>query len=326
MEMSYFVFKHHFWDLFFLLKHVQKSLPKLKRLMIKVKCAQVELQWAAKSPLKTRPKGRPRPLSYSRKWTLFLMMTWDSWLQSKPSWPPLRDQLFWQRVVSQADCENKCITCGLWISHHGILFCADSTFGAMFDGQFEEIHFKSPSVVIKQQFCSFHNYFSLWSVWFRNLYCFGLFQADVSSYVRLLCLAENLRTDSKDVSCLLEWNGCDIRQSLLQLQFWACSGEVQQIQRPLPSSGKDVFSLIVKTCFRNFLAVYDNMTICFRTIESKGKPKSGTDLQPVKAEDVKEENLPHCHTAFTESLLGVCNMQTENIADLLLKVSFFFSS
>lgn len=140
-----------------------------------------------------------------------------------------------------------------------ILTTSDSTFGAMFDGQFEEIHFKSPSV------------------------------ADVSSYVRLLCLAENLRTDSKDVSCLLEWNGCDIRQSLLQLQFWACSGGVQQIQRPLPSS------------------------------ESKGKPKSGTDLQPVKAEDVKEENLPHCHTAFTESLLGVCNMQTENIADLLLK-------
>ncbi|XP_056309473.1 ATPase family AAA domain-containing protein 5 [Danio aesculapii] len=140
-----------------------------------------------------------------------------------------------------------------------ILTTSDSSFGTMFDGQFEEIHFKSPSV------------------------------ADVSSYVRLLCLAENLRTDSKDVSCLLEWNGCDIRQSLLQLQFWACSGGVQQIQRPLPSS------------------------------EGRGKSKSGTDLKSVKTEDVKEENLPHCHTAFTESLLGICNMQTENFADLLLK-------
>ncbi len=69
---------------------------------------------------------------------------------------------------------------------------------------------------------------------------FWLFQEDVSSYLQLLCLAENMRTDSKDLSCLLDWNRCDIRQSLLHLQFWACSGGGQQVHRPLPSSGKDM--------------------------------------------------------------------------------------
>lgn len=71
---------------------------------------------------------------------------------------------------------------------------------------------------------------------------FGFFQADVSSYLQLLCLVENVRTDTKDVSCLLDWNSCDIRQSLLHLQFWACSGGGQQVQRPLPSSGKHIFN------------------------------------------------------------------------------------
>lgn len=68
---------------------------------------------------------------------------------------------------------------------------------------------------------------------------FGRFQADVSSYLQLLCLAENMRMDTKDLSCLLDWNRCDIRQSLLHLQFWACSGGGQQVHRPFPSSGKD---------------------------------------------------------------------------------------
>uniref|UniRef100_A0A672RZ68 Uncharacterized protein n=1 Tax=Sinocyclocheilus grahami TaxID=75366 RepID=A0A672RZ68_SINGR len=35
--------------------------------------------------------------------------------------------------------------------------------------------------------------------------------------------------------------------------------------------------------------------------------------------DVNEDKIPPCHTACTESLLGIRNMQTENIADLLLK-------
>uniref|UniRef100_A0A673JXB5 ATPase family AAA domain containing 5a n=1 Tax=Sinocyclocheilus rhinocerous TaxID=307959 RepID=A0A673JXB5_9TELE len=140
-----------------------------------------------------------------------------------------------------------------------ILTTSDPIFGASFDGYFEEIHFKSPSVV------------------------------DVSSYLQLLCLAENMRTDTKDLSCLLDWNRCDIRQSLLHLQFWACSGGGQQVHRPLPSS------------------------------ELKGDVKSDIHHQSVKAQDVNEDKIPPCHTACTESLLGIRNMQTENIADLLLK-------
>ncbi|XP_051571238.1 ATPase family AAA domain-containing protein 5-like isoform X2 [Myxocyprinus asiaticus] len=134
-----------------------------------------------------------------------------------------------------------------------ILTTSDLTFGASFDGYFEEIHFKAPSV------------------------------ADVSSYLQLLCLAENMRTDNKDMSSLLDWNRCDIRQSLLHLQFWACSGGGQQVQRPLPSS------------------------------ELK------CEVQSVKADGMCVDSLPPCHTACTESLLGILNLQTENVADSLLK-------
>lgn len=40
----------------------------------------------------------------------------------------------------------------------------------------------------------------------------------------MLCLAENLRTDVKDLAALLTTNNCDIRQSVLYLQFWVKSG------------------------------------------------------------------------------------------------------
>ncbi|XP_026064347.1 ATPase family AAA domain-containing protein 5 isoform X3 [Carassius auratus] len=140
-----------------------------------------------------------------------------------------------------------------------ILTTSDSNFVATFDGCFEEINFKSPPA------------------------------ADVSSYLQLLCLAENMRTDTKDLSCLLDWNRCDVRQSLMHLQFWACSGGGQQVHRPLPSS------------------------------ELKGDTKSDIQHQSVKAENVNEHEVPPCHTACTECLLGIPNMQTENIADLLLK-------
>ncbi|KAI7803414.1 ATPase family AAA domain-containing protein 5 [Triplophysa rosa] len=139
-----------------------------------------------------------------------------------------------------------------------ILTTSDLTFGATFDGYFEEIHFKAPSV------------------------------ADVSSYLQLLCLAENMRTDVRDVSSLLDWNRCDIRQSLLHLQFWACSGGGKQIQKPLPTS--DV--------------------IC--NVQSDSH-------QSVKSEDLCGDGLPPCHSACTESLLGIWNLETENVEELLLK-------
>uniref|UniRef100_A0A3Q2FEL8 ATPase family AAA domain containing 5a n=1 Tax=Cyprinodon variegatus TaxID=28743 RepID=A0A3Q2FEL8_CYPVA len=74
-----------------------------------------------------------------------------------------------------------------------ILTTSDPAFSSMFDGNFEEVHFKKPSVL------------------------------NVGSYLQLLCLAEDTRTHPLDVGALLKLNGCDIRQSLLQLQFWARS-------------------------------------------------------------------------------------------------------
>ncbi|XP_075034176.1 ATPase family AAA domain-containing protein 5 [Mixophyes fleayi] len=75
-----------------------------------------------------------------------------------------------------------------------ILTTSDPTFGMVFDGVFEEIPFHTPSVV------------------------------NVASYLQVLCLAENIRTDFKDFLTFLTANECDIRQSVLHLQFWALSG------------------------------------------------------------------------------------------------------
>ncbi|XP_077474872.1 ATPase family AAA domain-containing protein 5 [Stigmatopora argus] len=83
-----------------------------------------------------------------------------------------------------------------------ILTTSDPAFGTVFDGNFEEIYFQRPSLL------------------------------DVSNYLRLLCLAEDTRTDQRDVSTLLELNDCDIRQSLLQLQFWIRSGGGCQKVKP----------------------------------------------------------------------------------------------
>lgn len=63
-------------------------------------------------------------------------------------------------------------------------------------------------------------------------------QVDVASYLQLLCLAENVRTDVRDLSCLLHWNRRDIRQSLLHMQFWTRSGGGRQVPRPILQSGE----------------------------------------------------------------------------------------
>lgn len=56
--------------------------------------------------------------------------------------------------------------------------------------------------------------------------------------MQLLCLAEDIRTDPWDVSALLRHNGCDMRQSLLQLQFWARSGGGHCTDRPVTDTAK----------------------------------------------------------------------------------------
>ncbi|XP_007886610.2 ATPase family AAA domain-containing protein 5 isoform X1 [Callorhinchus milii] len=75
-----------------------------------------------------------------------------------------------------------------------ILTTSDSNFSLMFDGCLDEIHFKIPPSV------------------------------SVASYLQLLCLAENMRTDAKDLSALLALNKSDIRRSMLHLQYWVRSG------------------------------------------------------------------------------------------------------
>ncbi|XP_019120578.2 ATPase family AAA domain-containing protein 5 isoform X1 [Larimichthys crocea] len=124
-----------------------------------------------------------------------------------------------------------------------ILTTSDPAFSNMFDGNFEEIHFTRPSVL------------------------------NVGSFLRLLCLAEDMRTDLGDVRSLLRLNGCDIRQSLLQLQFWTRSGGGRNISRPLTHTGSNV------------------------------------ELKP-EAEEVAV-CLPPCHTGCTETTLGLLNIEPE---------------
>ncbi|XP_052049923.1 ATPase family AAA domain-containing protein 5 isoform X2 [Apodemus sylvaticus] len=75
-----------------------------------------------------------------------------------------------------------------------ILTTSDPTFSLVFDGCFEEICFNIPSLL------------------------------NVASYLQVICLVENFRTDFKDFVTLLTANACDIRKSLLYLQFWIRSG------------------------------------------------------------------------------------------------------
>ncbi|KAM4032997.1 ATPase family AAA domain-containing protein 5 [Anomaloglossus baeobatrachus] len=75
-----------------------------------------------------------------------------------------------------------------------VLTTSDPTFRMTFDGAFEDLSFQAPSVV------------------------------NVASFLQLLCLAENLRTETKDVVTFLTANSCDVRASVLHLQFWARSG------------------------------------------------------------------------------------------------------
>ncbi|TMS14725.1 ATPase family AAA domain-containing protein 5 [Larimichthys crocea] len=124
-----------------------------------------------------------------------------------------------------------------------ILTTSDPAFSNMFDGNFEEIHFTRPSVL------------------------------NVGSFLRLLCLAEDMRTDLGDVRSLLRLNGCDIRQSLLQLQFWTRSGGGRNISRPLTHTGSNV------------------------------------ELKP-EAEEAAV-CLPPCHTGCTETTLGLLNIEPE---------------
>ncbi|KAM4535579.1 ATPase family AAA domain-containing protein 5 [Fundulus diaphanus] len=137
-----------------------------------------------------------------------------------------------------------------------ILTTSDPTFSALFDGNFEEIHFKKPSV------------------------------ANAGSYLQLLCLAEDMRTHPSDVGSLLKLNGCDIRQSLLQLQFWARSAGSRPSPRPLVQTGLN---------------------------ESKPDPEAAEAWAAVPS------SLPPCDAGCTESKLGLLNIEPDRDVWQLLR-------
>ncbi|XP_038132575.1 ATPase family AAA domain-containing protein 5 [Cyprinodon tularosa] len=145
-----------------------------------------------------------------------------------------------------------------------ILTTSDPAFSSMFDGNFEEVHFKKPSVL------------------------------NVGSYLQLLCLAEDTRTHPLDIGALLKLNGCDIRQSLLQLQFWARSARGRPSSRHLVQTGSEL----------------------------KSKTKEAADESVIVP-----SSLPPCDSGCTESKLGLLNIEPDrDIWDLLRSGSLMDSS
>ncbi|XP_056315828.1 ATPase family AAA domain-containing protein 5b [Danio aesculapii] len=88
-----------------------------------------------------------------------------------------------------------------------ILTTNDPLFGSRLKGNFDEIHFRTPSL------------------------------QTIRSYLQCLCVVENMKTDPEYMAFLLCQNKGDIRQSILQLQLWVCSGggstELQILQNTL---------------------------------------------------------------------------------------------
>ncbi|KAM6474332.1 ATPase family AAA domain-containing protein 5 isoform 1-T1 [Liasis olivaceus] len=130
-----------------------------------------------------------------------------------------------------------------------ILTTNDPSFSETFDGCFEQITFSVPSLI------------------------------NVASYLQVLCLAENLRTDIRDFAALLTVNNCDIRQSILHLQFWVQSGGGY-----LKEKGKRT----------EINGIEQNAFIKESTSSKSRKPVI--------------ENIPKCSTGCIENLLGLKNI------------------
>ncbi|XP_019502515.1 PREDICTED: ATPase family AAA domain-containing protein 5 [Hipposideros armiger] len=136
-----------------------------------------------------------------------------------------------------------------------ILTTSDPTFSLMFDGCFEEINFNTPSLL------------------------------NVASYLQMICLTENFRTDVKDFVTLLTANTCDIRKSILYLQFWIRSGGGVLEERPL------------SLCRGNSRNV---QLVCSEDgSDSKNNPKN-TKRNPI--------HIPKCDTGCVETLFGLKNI------------------
>uniref|UniRef100_A0A670IDG5 ATPase family AAA domain containing 5 n=1 Tax=Podarcis muralis TaxID=64176 RepID=A0A670IDG5_PODMU len=128
-----------------------------------------------------------------------------------------------------------------------ILTTNDPSFSLIFDGCLEEITFSIPSVI------------------------------NVASYLQVLCLAENLRMDIRDLAALLTANNCDVRQSILYLQFWVRSGGGYLKEKGMVLGKEQI--------------------ICIDDATSSKISKPGSPA-----------NLPKCDTGCTENLLGLKNI------------------
>uniref|UniRef100_A0A8C3LYM1 ATPase family AAA domain containing 5 n=1 Tax=Chrysolophus pictus TaxID=9089 RepID=A0A8C3LYM1_CHRPC len=137
-----------------------------------------------------------------------------------------------------------------------ILTTSDPTFSLMFDGYFEEINFRTPSLM------------------------------NAASYLQVLCLAENLRTDVKDLAALLTTNNCDIRQSVLYLQFWVKSGGGYLKDKHLVLHGED------------------ETNPADQAINSE----KTTDPKFDFSHDAPPQEFPKCDTGCVETLLGLKNI------------------
>lgn len=135
-----------------------------------------------------------------------------------------------------------------------ILTTSDPTFSLVFDGCFEEINFNIPSLL------------------------------NVASYLQVICLVENFRTDFKDFVTLLTANACDIRKSILYLQFWIRSGGGILEERPLSH------------CRENSR----NTLVC-----SEHESDANINSKNTKRNRVA---LPRCDTGCAEALFGLKNI------------------
>ncbi|XP_054392599.2 ATPase family AAA domain-containing protein 5 isoform X1 [Pongo abelii] len=136
-----------------------------------------------------------------------------------------------------------------------ILTTSDPTFSLMFDGCFEEIKFSTPSLL------------------------------NVASYLQMICLTENFRTDVKDFVTLLTANTCDIRKSILYLQFWIRSGGGVLEERPLT---------LYRGNSRNVQLVCSE-----HGLDNKIYPKNTKK---------KRVDLPKCDSGCAETLFGLKNI------------------
>ncbi|KAK1331369.1 hypothetical protein QTO34_009322 [Cnephaeus nilssonii] len=136
-----------------------------------------------------------------------------------------------------------------------ILTTSDPSFSLMFDGCFEEINFNMPSLL------------------------------NVASYLQTICLTENFRTDIKDLVTLLTANTCDIRKSILYLQFWIRSGGGFLEERPLS---------LCRENSRNG-----------QLTRSEDGPDSQNNPKNAKRSPTE---LPKCDTGCVETLFGLKNI------------------